>query len=160
MEQYHHGKRNEKLLTVRQFAAVGFSCLTYCKQLQAFIMHPALCTSLVFWLHPKVNVCFRLALQYFGSPNLSKVHYFLNCIPAPTNISQNSISLQEICFISFHFNTHQKFHCRHQYNSRYESDGSGFETPIAGWRRDFPYPSRTVLGPTQYTIWQVGLLLR
>jgi hypothetical protein len=102
MEQYHHGKRNEKLLNVRQFVAVGFSCLTHYKQLQTFILHPALCTSLVFWLHPKVNVCFRLALQYFGSPNLSEAHYFLNCITAPTNISLNSISFQEICFISFH----------------------------------------------------------
>jgi hypothetical protein len=55
--------------------------------------------------------------------------------------------------VSFHLNTHQKFHRRHQYNSRYEPDGSGFETPIAGWRRDLPYPPRTVLRPTQYAIW-------
>lgn len=134
-------QKNEKLLTVGQFAAVGLSCLTYHKQLQAFILHPALCTSLVFWLHPGVNVSFRLALQYFGSPNLSEVHYFLNCTPPRTN----SISFQEICF-----NTHHKFHRRHQYNTRYEPDGSGFENPLPGWRRGFPYPSRTVLRPTQY----------
>lgn len=151
MEQYHH-KKNEKLLTVRQFAAVGFSCLTHCKQLQASILYPALCTSLVFWLHPEVNVCFRMALQYFGSANLSDVYYFLNCTtPPPTN----SISFQEICLY-----TCQKFHRRHQYNTRYEPDGSGFETPAPGWRSGFPYPSRTVLRPTQYPVWWVGLFMK
>jgi hypothetical protein len=59
----------------------------YHRQLQAFILYPALCTSLVFWLHPGVNISFRLALQYFVSPNLSEMHYFLNCIPTSTNIS-------------------------------------------------------------------------
>ena len=66
-------KRTSNHATV---AAVGFSCLKYYKQLQAFILHPALYISLVFWLRPRVNVCFRLALQYFGSPNLSEVHFF------------------------------------------------------------------------------------